>query len=110
MTASSPPTRSGSITIILGIISRHGGIDNDFVPVLVENKSPVRCVQAGALIFSLSSINKGQGGAEETAGHYGEEKEALLYGDKALADEVQNHTARSVFLKRFTRKFSEQRY
>ena len=110
MMASSPPTRSGSITFIVGIISRHGGIDNDFVPVLVENKSPVRCIQAGALIFSLSSINKGQGGAEETAGHYGEEKEALLYGDKALADEVQNHTARSVFLKRFTRKFSEQRY
>ena len=93
-----------------GIISRHGGTDNDFVPVLVEDKSPVRCVQAGALIFSLSSINKGQGGAEETAGHYGEEKEALFYGDKALADEVQNHKTRSVFLQRSTRKFSEQRY
>ena len=93
-----------------GIISRPGGADNDFVPVLVEDKSPVRRVQAGAVIFSLSPINKGQRGAEKTAGHSREEKEALFNGDKTLADEVQNHTTRSVFLKRFTRKFSEQRY
>ena len=41
---------------------------------------------------------------------FGEEKEALFYGDKTLADEVQNHKTRSSLLNRFTRRFSDQRY